>query len=295
MKTQIRTTTFYRHWFSSFATFVAIGFAAVVALAFPSQALANHPVLVEGNCNNPPAGDSTPPGGSGTCGDYDGDGLIGTAEDNDGDRVFGTINGANGVNGVSNNGTITIVTSGTFPETVTLTGNVVLQAAPGVDANIDAVLQGDTGSVARQGQPGIIVNAPNNRYVVIRNIGSRNRTSGIQVLGDSRVAIENCRIEHNVNYGIEVRDNASVKVDRCEVVATGYRLNPDTGDFPTTSQPNPGSGIGYNENARGLVCRTEVSGSFRVGIIAAGGTSVSAQDVCLFDNKVDSRGVKGAK
>lgn len=45
---------------------------------------ANHPVLVEGNCNNPPAGNSAPPTGTpGTCGDYDGDGRIGIAEDND--------------------------------------------------------------------------------------------------------------------------------------------------------------------------------------------------------------------
>jgi hypothetical protein len=257
------------------------------ALLGATSVLANHPVLVEGNCNNPPAGNSNTPGGSGTCGDYDGDGFIGTAEDNDGDRVFGTINGANSADGINNNGTITIVTSGTFPETVTLTGNVTLQAAPGVDANIDAVLQGDPGSGARQSAPGIIVNAPANRYVVIRNIGSRNWTSGIQVMGNSRVTIESCRLEHNVNYGIEVNDKARVKVDKSEVVATGFRLNPATGDFPTSNSPNPGIGISFEGSSQGAVYRTEVSGSFRDGISNRSGGKVKLEDVYLFDNHPD--------
>jgi len=39
-----------------------------------------------------------------------------------------------------------IVSTGTFAEQVTITaanGNVTLEAAPGVEANVDAVLQGD--------------------------------------------------------------------------------------------------------------------------------------------------------
>lgn len=266
-----------------------LGIRTVTRLALLSGVLAisvttleaNHPVLVEGNCNNPPPGDSAPPTGTaGTCGDYDGDGLIGAAEDADGDRVFGTINAANSALGVNNNGTITIVTSGTFPEVVTLTGNVTLQAAPGVEANIDAVLQGDPGSTARQGQPGIIVNAPSNRYVIIRNITSRNWTSGIQVNGNSRVTIESSRMEHNVNYGIEVNDNARVKIDKSEVIATGFRLNPATGDFPTKNTPDPGIGISFEGRSRGAVFRTEVAGSFAAGI--AGNARV--KDVYLFDN-----------
>ena len=159
-----------------------ISLSAAAALMCPTAAWANHPVLVEGNCNNPPAGNPAPVT-PGQCGDYDGDGLIGTAEDADGDRVFGTINGANAATatGVNNNGTITIVTSGTFAEQVTLTGNVTLQAASGVDANIDAILQGDPNSPTRETVPGIIVDAPSNRRVVIRNVGTRNWTSGIQV------------------------------------------------------------------------------------------------------------------
>lgn len=273
---------------------VLLGISAAVALLAPPAAWANHPVLVEGNCNNPPAGNPATVA-AGTCGDYDGDGRIGTAEDNDGDRVFGTINAANAASptGANNNGTITIVSSGTFPEVVTLTGNITLQAAPGVDANIDAVLQGDPGSGPRQSQPGIIVNAPANRYVVIRNITSRNWTSGIQVNGESRVSIENCRLEHNVNYGIEVNDNARVKVDKSEVIATGFRLNPATGDFPTVAQPAPGIGISFEDNSRGAVFRTEVAGSFAAGIAKQTRGELKLTDVYLFDNNPDQAGFRG--
>jgi len=220
------------------------------------SALANHPVLVEGNCNtaNDPMFSAVP--APGTCGDYDGDGKIGTAEDNDGDRVFGTINGANtsgsAATRVNNNGTITIVASGLFAEQVTLTGNVTLEAAAGVEANLDAVRQGDAGSTARQGQPGIIVNAPANRQVVIRNIQSRNWTSGFQINGDSRVALEGVRAEHNVNYGIEITGNAKVAISDSEVYATGRRLNAAGIDFPSAaSQPDPGRGIEFDDHSSG--------------------------------------------
>ena len=56
---------------------------------------ANHPVLVEGNCDSPVPGTTIVE--KGTCGDYDGDGRIGTAEDTDGaDRIFGTLKAALG-------------------------------------------------------------------------------------------------------------------------------------------------------------------------------------------------------
>ena len=109
---------------------------------------ANHPVLVEGN-NCADAGPNVTTVPPGTCGDFDGDGLIGTAEDTDNntDRIFGTINAALGAdrNGASQNGRVTIVTSGRFAEVVNITaanGNVTLEAAPGIEANIDAVLSG---------------------------------------------------------------------------------------------------------------------------------------------------------
>ncbi len=281
----MNTKKFRKNIISGFGVMMFIAVGAIGALA-------NHPVLVEGNCNVPPAGSSsviTP----GTCGDYDGDGKIGTAEDNDGDQVFGTINAANSLTVVNNNGTITIVTSGTFPEQIILTGNVTLQAAPGVTANIDAVLQGDPGSTARQGQSGILVNARANRYVVIRNITIRNWATGIQVVGGSHVTIENCILEHNVNYGIVVKDSARVKVDQSEVIATGFRFNPETGDFPSVNnKPNPGIGISFEDQSGGAVFRTEVSRSLAAGISDRSSGSVRVEDGYLFDNAPDMENIR---
>lgn len=277
--------------------FIALSIAVFLSIG-SNNAFANHPVLVEGNCLGDGSAQRTtvPPG---TCGDYDGDGRIGTAEDTDMpfDRVFGTINAANSAAGANNNGTITIVASGTFPEVITITGNVTLQAAPGVTANIDAVLQGDPGSTARQNAPGIIVNSPANRYVVIRNIQSKNWTSGIRITGTSRVAIESCIFENNTNYGIEITDNARVTIAKSEVHATGFRQS-GSGDFPTTATPNPGNGIEFDDNSSGSVFFTTVSGSFRAGIadltgngpfFSSGGLSFGNGDVCVsnvnvFDN-----------
>lgn len=278
-------------------TALVVGVASAAALLV-SSAFANHPVLVEGNCLGAGTAQRTavPPG---TCGDYDGDGRIGSAEDTDeADRVFGTINAALGPGnigspavstGVNQNGSVTIVASGVFPEVVTITaanGNVTLQAAPGVEANIDAVVQGDAGTTPRQSQPGIIVNAPANRYVVVRNITSRNWTSGIQVLGNSRVALESVRAENNVNYGIEIADNARVTIAKSEVHGTGFRTNPVTGNFPTPNVPSPGKGIEFDDSSSGTVFLTTVSGSFGAGISNMTGRrfNVCVSNVNVFDN-----------
>lgn len=272
---------------------LTLTFAAASLLATTS-AFANHPVLVEGNCLVPPAGtdSANPPG---TCGDYDGDGLIGTADDNDGDRVFGTINGALGAGsgtpptGANQNGNVTIVTSGVFAEVVNITaanGNVTLQAAPGVEAIIDAVLQGDPGSTARQSDSGIIITAPNDRRVIVRNLTVRNFATGIRVMGASRVAIENVRVENNVEVGILVRENARVKIDQSQVIATGFRTNPTT-DFPSDNRPRPGIGIVFSGSSSGAVFRTEVSFSFAAGISKRTSGNVRLEDVYLFGNSPD--------
>lgn len=271
---------------------LAGGLAAAVALALAPAAQANHPVFVEGNCVNPPGNPffaaSPAPG---TCGDFDGDARIGDAEDTDGDRVFGTITAANGTSGANNNGTITVVTSGVFPETVTLAGNVTLEAAPGVSANLDAVRQGDPGSGPRQSQPGIIIDAPDNRFVTVRNIKSKNWTSGFIVRGSSRAALEGVIAEHNINYGIEVLDGAKVSIRNSEVLATGRRVNPAAGDFPTVNDPQPGIGIDFDDKSSGTVCSTSVVGSFRTGIQGNGRQSLALLNV--FDNSPDLRGVRG--
>jgi len=285
---------------------VSLGTAVFIAgLGLAPSALANHPVLVEGNCNNANDPAFSPVPAPGTCGDYDGDGRIGTTEDTDGDRVFGTINAANNTPtlGANNNGTITIVASGLFAERVNIgngsgPGNLTLEGAPGVEANIDAVRQGDAGSGPRQGQPGIVVNVPANRQVVLRNLQSRNWTSGIQILGDSRVALEGVRAEHNVNYGVEISDNARVAISNSEIYGTGRRQNPMTGDFPTANNPNPGIGIEFDDQSSGTVFDTRVTGSFRDGVRVSGRGDAKKR-VCLaqvniFDNNPDVSGVKKA-
>ena len=274
---------------------LALAFS-VGAVLLTSTAEANHPVFVEGNCFGPGALQRTivTPG---TCGDYDGDGMIGTAEDVDGpDRVFGTINAALGPGtgaaagtGANQNGRVIIVASGSFPEVVTITsanGNTQLEGAPGVDANIDAIVQGVAGGAGRQNAPGIIVDAPDNRHVTIRNIMSRNWAEGIRVLGNSHVFIDNCRIENNTNWGIRVQNNARVKISETKVAATGFRVGAGT-DFPgpavapnVTGTPMPGIGIDYQDNSSGLICNSCVTRSFREGIKG----DVRRKDVCLFDN-----------
>ena len=264
---------------------VVLAFCAAAFLTFGTiDIFANHPVFVEGNCLGDGAAARTivPPG---TCGDYDGDGRIGTAEDNDApfDRVFGTINAANAMVGANNNGVITIVASGIFPEVINITGNVTLQGAPGVEAIIDAVLQGEPGSGGRQSSPGIVVNSTTNNAVILRNLTSRNWTTGIRIMGSSRVSIDNCRLENNINYGIEVLDSARVSISKTKVRATGYRISP-AGGFPFNSAPNPGIGILFSGASTGSIYATSVSSSFSTGISDVSSGNVCAFQVNIFDN-----------
>jgi hypothetical protein len=257
--------------------FAILGVLLASGTWYASMVSANHPVLVEGEQ------------------DFDGDGVIGAAEDTDNatDRVFGTINAALGAanGGVNQNGTVTIVTSGRFPETVMITaanGNVNLEAAPGVEANIDAVLAGAPGNAARQAQPGIIVDAPSNRVVTIRNISSRNWTDGIVILGNSRVTIDRCFMANNTNFGIWVRDNARVTVANSTITASGFRSGAGV-----NNAPNPGGGIEFVGNSSGTVAFTTVSGSFAAGIGNSTGkrTAVGILNVNAFDNNPNYVGI----
>ena len=250
---------------------------AVLAIS-TATAFANHPVFVEGEK------------------DFDGDGLIGAAEDADidpvGFPVFGTINAALAAAnaGANQNGRVTIVTSGRFREIVMITGtngNVTLEAAPGVEANIDAVASGDAaGNTTRQAAPGIIIDAPNTRIITLRNLVSRNWTEGIRVQGASRVVIENCRVENNINYGIRVVDNAKATIVKCSVTASGFRIG------SVVAAPDPGVGIEFDDESSGIVCDTTVSGSVAAGIERDSSGVVIVQDECLFDNKPNLKGFR---
>lgn len=236
-----------------------------VGLASTGPASANHPVLVEGNCDSPVPGTTIVT--AGTCGDFDGDGRIGTAEDTDGaDRIFGTLNAAIGPGtgaaagtGANFNGSIIIVKSGRFPEQIQVVnpgGNMEIAAAPGVEAVIDAVLQGDPagGNTARQASVGIVFVTTADRRIILRNLTIRNWLEGVRAQGDTRLTIQDCRIENNREFGIRARENSRVAVYNSQIHATGFRV-PVSG--PTTF----GHGIFFEEFAGGVVAKTLITGN----------------------------------
>ncbi len=239
--------------------FAVVAVATGLLLAPP--AFANHSVLVEGEQ------------------DFDGDGLIGPAEDTDGDRIFGTINA--GLVNANNNGHVTIVTSGRFVETIFITaanGIVVLEAAPGVTAVVEAFQPGDNdNNASREAQPGIIVASNGNFPVEIRNLVSRNWTVGLQITGDSRVTVDQCKFDSNVNFGIQVSDNASVIITDSQVNSTGFRMSGTTGP----GVANPGIGIVFQNASQGAITRTTVAHSFAAGI-----SSQTTGEISLLDNTV---------
>ncbi len=248
---------------------------------------ANHPVLVEGNCDSPVPGTTIV--SAGTCGDFDGDGRIGTAEDTDGaDRIFGTLTAALGPGtgaaagtGANNNGRITIVKSGRFAESLLIgyplaafpnqgslnPGNVTIEAAPGVDAIIDAVLQGDPagGNTARQnnGNGIFIYNGPGaspTTVVTLRNLVVRNFLEGITTAGSTRVNIDNCRVENNRNYGIRLTDNGMVIISNSQIQANGFRI-------PVSGPSSPGAGISMEGFVQLRVINTVIGNNSGPGII----------------------------
>jgi parallel beta-helix repeat protein len=261
-----------------------------------ATAFAGHPVLVEGNSDSPVPGATIVT--SGTSGDFDGDGRISTAEDTDGaDRIFGTLTAALGPGtgaaagtGANHNGSIMIVASGRFAESLVIDpvlaavpgGNVTIEAAPGVIAVIDAIKAGDPagGNNTREAAIGITINTPASRVVTLRNLVIRNFASGIVVKGASRVNIENCVIENNRDYGIQVSDKARVYIVDSRVRATGFRVG-TTGD--TTDIPTPGIGIEFGRGTKGLLNRTSITTSFSFGLKSLG--SVLRTNFTQFDNK----------
>ena len=272
---------------------VSLVLAAVVA----GPAVAGHTVFVEGN-NAADGAPGTTVVTPGTVGDWDGDGRVGTAEDTDNgtDRIFGTLGaallGANG--GANANGRVTIVTSGRFAETIrrpnagagqpAVTGVTVVEAAPGVDAVIDAVLAGDpAGSAARQATAGIAVDTPEtDRVVVLRNLVVRNFTTGLDVRGNARVVVEGCRFDSNVAENVRVSGNGRLTMTGSTLTAAGMR-------FPSGT-PSPGDGIAFVEAGSGSIAQTTVAANTAAGIRNDGTGTVRALLTTLADNGVDVQG-----
>lgn len=272
---------------------VRMGLLALVAVALlsgtamwnASDVSANHPVLVEGEQ------------------DFDGDGMRGTAEDTDNmtDRIFGTISaallGANG--GANANGLVLIVTSGRFPEqllipnTAAMQANVngvtIVEAAPGVAANIDAVLQGDANNGARQAAPGIVINTMStDRVVVLRNLIIRNWTEGIQVNGAARVIVDRCRLDSNLNFGLRALGTSRVTVLDSTIVASGMRFN------PMMNMAGPGTGVRFEEMSTGAIIRSTVAGNTATGVNSVSGRNVFLFQNTFFDNGTNFSAATGA-
>ncbi len=297
-----------RMWFLLLLTALLL---AGAALWGGTTVEANHPVLVEGNCDSPVPGTTIV--SPGTCGDFDGDGRIGTAEDTDGaDRIFGTLNAALGPGtgaaagtGANHNGLILIVTSGRFAETLYIgeelvsggggvvnPGNVTLEAAPGVDANINAVLQGDPagGSNARQAQPGIFIYYGGNfqnRTVTLRNLKISNYTDGVQARGFARVNIDNCVFENNLENGVFAAETARVAVSNSQFNANGRRIGTAATNTPT---PGNGNGIKAINGSQLRIRNTTISHSFLAGIMQADAANVAVYRVKTYFNAPDLQG-----
>jgi hypothetical protein len=272
------------------AWLLAVTVFALAAWGAPPTS-ANHPVLVEGNCDSPVPGTTIV--GTGTCGDYDGDGRIGTAEDTDGaDRIFGTLKAALGPGtgaaagtGANNNGAILIVKSGRFAEQLLIgnttaefpdqgtatPGNVLIEAAPGVVAAIDAVFQGDPagGNTARQAGVGITVNTGTGVRVVLRNLLIRNFQTGVLAMADSRLTVDGCRFDGNRDYGLRAINGSRVAVYRSEFTATGFRI-------PVSGPSNPGHAISYEGTSGGVVAHSLITGSAGAALVNTSSIGASA-------------------
>jgi hypothetical protein len=290
MNTHTEHTVCHAHRVVRFAIFLAL-LVCAFHLTAPKAAAQSHTVLVEGNCDSPVPGTTLV--APGTCGDYDGDGRIGTAEDTDGaDRIFGTINAALGTGtgaaagtGINHNGRVVIVKSGRFYESIFIgrilctgcpgsanPGNVTLEAAPGVDATIDAVFQGDPagGNATRLVGTGIAVSYLANtttgltRMVVLRNLTVRNWARGAEISHNARVQIDNCRFENNLNYGILLNFGALAVIKDTEVSGTGFR----TASGSTT--PSPAYGVSLESNAQARIIDSVISHTANAGVANSG-------------------------
>jgi hypothetical protein len=230
---------------------------AVVALVLgglaPIPVQAVHQVLIEGEQ------------------DFDGDGLIGAAEDTDGrDFVFGTITAALGADngGLAQNGKATIVTSGRFNESVMITGQVFLQGAPGVEADIEGFVPPAAGPGDRRGAPGVIINTSGsslpNPVVTLKNLSIRNWTDGVRIMGGAKVNIIDCVIENNLaapnstatSDGIVVSDGSSVAVIGTTITRNknaGIRFDDGTTGAVTTSTITFNAGAGIRRGAATVV------------------------------------------
>jgi hypothetical protein len=149
---------------------------------------------------------------------------------------------------------------------------VTIQAAPGVSAEINAVLQGDVAGNNNVRQEGVGIDvfaaSPDNK-IILRNLTIRNYATGLRLQANSRVTIENCRFENNRDYGIQVLNTARLEAKGLRIAATGFRVS--TANNTTTF----GHGISFEGNSAGTVFHSQITGSFGAAIsnTSAGGAA----------------------
>jgi hypothetical protein len=88
----------------------------------------------------------------------------------------------------------------------------------------------------------------------------------------------------------KVTNTARVKVDQCQVIATGRRVAPTSGDFPDAG-PNMAIGVDFDGRSSGAVFRTEASGNVGAGIRDRSSGTVTIKDVYLFNNNPNLQGI----
>jgi len=233
---------------------------SVAALAtfgalLPALSFANHPVVVDPTANNE------------------------GPDRNSGAIVFNTIGHALSAmnSGVNQNGTI-FVKPGNYVETITITGPVTIEGTgPGV--NIEAFVvpadprirdfpQAMMNPFQLQSQPGVIINAPANRTVELRNLVITNWTDCVRIQGASNVLLFNVTCRSNINNGILVMDTARVAINESTIESTGFRVNPMTGDFPS-DQNRPANGDAINiasPRVQSEIRNTTITNNFGQGI-----------------------------
>jgi hypothetical protein len=267
MKRATRTNVIRRS-VAALATFGAL---------LPGLSFANHPVLVD-----PTASREGPDRNANTI-------------------VFKTITAALGAmnGGVNQNGTI-FVKPGNYLETIMITGPVTIEGTgPGV--NIEAFVvpadprirdfpQAMMNPFQLQSQPGVIINAPANRTVELRNLVITNWTDCIRVQGASTLLMNNVTCRSNINNGVLIMDTARVAIKDSTIESTGFRVNPMTGNFPS-AQNMPGQGDGINiasPQAQLEIRDTTITNNFGQGIRipqGAAATALEQVDNLLFNNQ----------
>jgi hypothetical protein len=157
-------------------------------------------------------------------------------------------------------------------------GHIEIAAAPGVEAMIDAVLQGDPAgnNTNRQNSVGVVYSAAADRRMILRNLTIRNWLEGIRVQGDGRLTVQDCRIENNLNFGIFARENSRVAVYRSQINANGFRIG---ASVPTTT--TFGHGIFFSDSAGGTVAQSLITGNFGSALLNA--SSLGAAGVRYYE------------